>query len=337
MKKEFSMLFQKRYLYLILMAAIMITVILLAHFVFINGAQHSDGVYSDFLSGVDIYNNREELQKLYNEAVANLEENGPGGRKESYMGFEQWVEAPADYFVAVYKYLLDNDLPYDSLVPYTIDIKYTPFHYFSTYTMCIGYFIVLSCIIMGSMYQTGDVMTKMSKMVYSSGKKRTSIIDAKYGTSLIALLAFTLLSDIIMAISAASLFPNSGAKYCIMYTGTKLLTMDFFGFFILNVVSHLTMATLIYTSIYYLSVMLKNGIITLCASFVTIIIFGLFPQFSATLDKFMIMWGGFAQHFLNAEYYTEMKYIALLVPYIVGAVAMAVASRFVIKKMDFTR
>lgn len=35
--------------------------------------------------------------------------------------------------------------------------------------------------------------------------------------------------------------------------------------------------------------------------------------------------------------YTEVKNVALIVPYIVGAVAIAVASRFVIKKMDYSR
>lgn len=336
MKKEFAMLFKKRYIYLIIPIFFILAFIIVAHFNFIDSAKGESSVYSNYIDGIEIYNTREELQKLYEDALKDLEEYGPGGVKiESEYG-NFWEEPPADYFVAIYKFLLDNDLPYDSLVEFENIPKYTSFNYYTYYTLFLGYAIVLSCIIIGAFYQTGDVMTKMSKMVYSSGKKRLGIIDAKYGVSLISLLAVTLLSDIIMAIAATSLFPDSGAKYCIMYTGSKLLAMNFFEFFMLNLTSHLLMATLLYTSIYYLSVMLKNGIFTVCASFVSIILLLVIPM-PSSFDTFIAMWSGYVNVLYMPSYYTEVKNVALIVPYIVGAVAIAVASRFVINKMDYSR
>ncbi len=336
MRKEFLMLFKRRYIYLIIMAILMIVFILLAHMLFINNAKHFDNVYDDFISDIEIYNSKEELQQLYDGAVEYLEKVGPGGTKIEVDGKVYWEELPADYLVALYGYLLEKDLPYDSLVLFDNDIKYTPFHYFTNYTLCIGYFILVTCILMGSMYQTGEVMTKMSKMVYTSGKKKRNVVNAKYGVSLTALLSFTMFAGVIMAIVSCSAFPNSGAQYCIMYTGNRLLTMNFFGFFMLNVVSHLTIATLIYTSIYYLSVILKNGIIMLCTCFVSFIIMSLVP-FSAEFELFSGMWSGFIQVLCSQQYYTDMKNIALIVPYAVGAIAIAITSNFVIKRIDYSR
>ncbi len=335
MKKEFAMLFKKKYIYIIIIAVLMVAIMLISHLVYKDNVEGASNVYSNYIETLDIYNTKEELQQLYNDALAYLEEHGPGGIKSSEFA-DFWEEPPADYFVAIYKFLLDNDLPYDSLVDFSNIPKYTSFNYYTYYTLFLGYAIVLSCVIIGAFYQTGDVMTKMSKMVYSSGKKRLSIIDAKYGVSLIAILAVILLSDIIMAIAATSLFPDSGAKYCIMYTGSKLLTMNFFEFFMLNLTSHLLMATLLYTSIYYLSVMLKNGIFTVCASFVSIILLLVIPM-PSSFDTFIAMWSGYVNVLYMPSYYTEVKNVALIVPYVVGAVAIAVASRFVIKKMDYSR
>lgn len=335
MKKEFAMLFKKKYIYIIIMAVLMVAIILISHLSFKANASGERNVYSRYIESLEIYNTKEELQQLYNESLAYLEEHGPGGVKGSEFA-DYWEEPPADYFVAIYKFLLDNDLPYDSLVEFSNTSKYTAFNYYTQYTIFMGYFIILSCIIVGAFYQTGDVMTKMSKMVYSSGKKRLGIIDAKYGVSLISLLAVTLLSDIIMAIAATSLFPDSGAKYCIMYTGSKLLAMNFFEFFMLNLTSHLLMATLLYTSIYYLSVMLKNGIIMLCAAFVAIILILIIP-IPFSLLQGLAMWPGYVNVLYMPSYYTEVKNVALIVPYVVGTVAIAVASRFVIKKMDYSR
>lgn len=339
MKKEFLMLFKKRYPYLIMMTILLVAFILVGHLSFIAMANGESGsVYSDFIK-IEQYNTQEELQKLYEQAVKVLEENGPGGKKIDMDGMVYWEEPPADYFVAIYKYLLDNNLPYDSFVEFEVVAKYTPFHYFTNYSIYFGYFILLSCLIMGSLFQTSDVMTKMSKMVYSTGKKRSRIIDTKYAVSLIALLAFTLLADIIMGIVASGTFGDSGAKYCIMYSGSKLFTLNFFEFFMMNVASHLIIATLLYTIIYYLSIMCKNGVIMLCAQFVLIILLIIIEIPSAAFTSFVetALLGGFNAVLYSPSYYTNFKYIALLVPYIVAAIAIPFISRVVIKRVDYSR
>ncbi|MDE6472156.1 MAG: hypothetical protein K2L52_03930 [Clostridia bacterium] len=341
MKKEFTMLFKKRYPYLIMLAVLAIVFILVGHLSFVSDAKgSSDSVYSDFIDKLEIYNTQEELQVLYNQSLAKLEEYGPGGTKIEVEGMTYWESPPPEYFVAIYKFLLDNNLPYDSLVEFENKPKYTPFHYFANYSLYFGYFILISSIIMGALFQTTDVMSKMAKMVYSTGEKRSKIIDAKYGVSMLALIVFTLLADIIMSISAYGLFANSDAKYCIMFTGSNLLTLSFFEFILLNVSSHLLIATLIYTINYYLSVMCKNGIIMLCANFSLVVLLLIIPasesgMFFKTIEIAFL--GGFNSVLYSPQYYTEFKYLLLLIPYALIAVAVALISRPVIKQIDYSR
>ena len=341
MKKEFTMLFRKRYLYLIMLLVLMVVFILVGHLSFISGANgSSESVYSDFINKLDIYNTQEELQGLYSQAISKLEEYGAGGHKIEHEGMTYWESPPPEYFAEIYKFLLDNNLPYDSLVEFDNGFKYTQFHYFTNYSLLFGYFILISSIIMGALFQSTDVMSKMAKMVYSTGEKRRKIIDAKYGVSMIVLLVFTLLADVIMSISAYGLFANSGAKYCIMFTGSKLLTINFFEFVLLNIASHLLIATLIYTINYYLSVMCKNGIIMLCANFALVILLIIIPAPESGLfykTSEIAFLGGFISVLYLPQYYTEFKYLLLLIPYAVIAVAVVLISRPVIKRMDYSR
>ena len=78
--------------------------ILVAHFNFIDSAKGESSVYSNYIDGIEIYNTREELQKLYDDALKVLEECGPGGVKiESEYG-DVLGRRACRLFVAIYSF-----------------------------------------------------------------------------------------------------------------------------------------------------------------------------------------------------------------------------------------
>lgn len=320
MKKEFAMLFKKRYIYLIIMSVLMLTFMLIGQLTFIDSVKSSeDSVYGEYISDLPSYSTIEELKEIYDCEVGD-------------------AENPTDYISLIYKFALDNNLPYDSLVEFDLIPKYTPFHYFTNFSIYYGYFILLAAIVVGAFYQTGEVMSKMSKMVYSGGTKRTKLIDIKYLVSLMSLTAFTLIGDIIMAISASIEFANSDAIYCVIYTGRSLISLNFFEFFLLNVFSHLLIATFIYTITYYLAVIIKNGVIMLCISFVFIIM-TMLVEFPSWLEKIndILRLGGYIAVLYAPSSAVEFKDVALIIPFGALAVSTFIISRPMIKRMDYSR
>lgn len=76
MKKEFAMLFKKKYIYIIIIAVLMVAIMLISHLAYKDNVEGASNVYSNYIETLDIYNTKEELQQLYNDALAYLEEHG---------------------------------------------------------------------------------------------------------------------------------------------------------------------------------------------------------------------------------------------------------------------
>ena len=152
----------------------------------------------------------------------------------------------AQYISLLYKLSITYQLPYDSLVEFSEETKYTQFHYLGTFKAPIMIFILLASLLIGGFYQTSDVMNKMSKLIFSSGEKRTKIIDRKYGVSLLVMIALVTVIEIIIALLGL-MYRDSGAKYCVLYTGgNSLYVLNYFQYFCLFLTSHLIALTVVY-------------------------------------------------------------------------------------------
>ena len=199
-------------------------------------------------------------------------------------------------------------------------------------------FILLSSIIIGSFYQTSDFISKTAKLVYTSGKKRTKIIAQKYFVSLLSLAGLVLIFDIIFAILGLR-YSFTGAKYFIIYADNGVYAFTYAQYVCLNIVSHLLMLTVIYTFVYYLAALLKNGIITSCSMLAIALLLLFFNQYgepNAAAIFLSMFTQGIAAAFTFANGDT-LNYIALYTPFAVVTLTTAIISNMLIRKSDFSR
>ena len=331
MKSELKRFFTRKYILIVVPILLLIVILGFNQNTF--GAKDlgygSNEVYSDFISGLEPYETQEELQELY-DSLSYQAPSIPGmvtSNNQDYINF----------YKTLYGIALQENLPYDSFVIMD-NFKYTHFHYFAYYCIYMCMFILLASIIIASFYQTSDFISKTAKLVYTSGEKRTKIIARKYFVSLLSLSSIVLLFDIIFSLLGLR-YAFTGAKYFIIYADKSVYAFTYAQYVCLNIVSHLLMLAVIYTFVYYLAALLKNGIITSCAFLAVALLLLFFNQYgeSSAQAIFLTMFTqgvGAAFTLGNGD---TLNYIALYIPFVVAAIAMAVTSNLLLRKSDYSR
>ncbi|MCX4361956.1 MAG: hypothetical protein OSJ74_01025 [Clostridia bacterium] len=327
MKNEFKIFFSKKFILIALPLILIVSIFLWYASASVDEYSY-DSMYSDFVKDIKVYETQEELVEQYKKFTNN---NIPG---------MIYNNNSAKYTELIYKFSIQNQLPYDSLVIFSEETKYTQFYYLESFNYSIIIFIILSSLLIGGFYQTSDVMSKMSKLVYSSGERRSKIIDRKYGVSLLILAIAVIVFESIVALLGL-MYCDSGAKYCIFYTGSdSLYYLNYFDYFCLFLANHLIALIVTYTSIYYISVIFKNGIIPVCAIFSMLLVYA-FVQTKIPADLFfdMMVRNGIIKVFYNRDITNaiNLKDLCIYIPIALLPVIVFVISRFFIKRADYSR
>lgn len=330
MKDEIkSIFYTKKYIFIIL-ALFVVSAIIGWYFVM---SDVDGNYYSDFLDDVEVYGDKEELQKLYDDISKEL---SPIPGIEMDRNTEK-----ATFLKTIYSFSLKYDLPYDSLVRYGDNSKYNHFHYFFAFSYVMGIFIFLSCSFVGSFYYTNEINSKLGKLLYTSGIKRGKLIAFKYLTSMLLIIAITVILDAVMSVFAL-IYSDTGAKYCIIYTSNNLYFLNYFQMFLLIIASHLIAILCTYTFTFFLSIVLKNGLICFIGMLLPMI--GLLYMGSAISNDFAIFWdmatnGGFINALKSPadSYSIRFEKLLLYIPIMLIPVITVLSCIPFVKKADYSR
>ncbi len=331
MKNEFKIFFSKKFILISLV--ILIPVALLSWYSSMKVSDYSNqDVYAHFIEDISLYDSQEELNDLYQQAVKG-ELQIPGmviTQDSNKVAFKKLV----------YEFLLKHELPYDSLVTYSSQLKYNQFYYLTAFFSSFSLIIFLLCVFIGSFYHTSDMMSKMSKLIYTSGEKRTKIIDRKYFISLISIIGIVVAVDLIMSLFALTV-SNTGAVYLVLFDGNNLFSLNYFQFVLIMLTSHIFFVFTLYTFVYYVSAIIKNGIITICSMMSIIILLTYFSDnlsYSTRMLLAMTTQGGFYNFFgINGGNVTDFSDLFLMIPVMLIPIAILLISRPFIKRADYSR
>lgn len=333
-KREYKHFFTRKYLLFLLPVIV---------FVFISGyasltADAEGSVYSDFSNYVEFYENREELQEQYDYYKSMYD---MGGIQNDDMNIGVNKEETAKR-LSILKFCLDNNLEYDGIIDIDHVVayrKYTEYNYLYNFSTAYVLFAIVACILIGGCYQSADMVTKTSKLVYTTGEKRNKIIDRKFWVSLSGLLAVTVIYYILIALFSLQ-FSEFTPKYLLYFVNGKLQVMNYFGYFTAMLFSQLLMVVCTYTFMYYFSVAVKNIIASICTFFVIFVI-SLFTN-AVINSPDAVNFIGFLRmgymSFVNVSNTTfEIKYCLYFIPIIAGIAIMVTISKIISSKADYSR
>ncbi len=334
MKDEIKSIFYTKKHYLIILAMLLVFAFIWWYFSSIIPPDLDSNYYypyENFIDDIKPYDSQEELVELYEEAKKYLTPDVPG----LVIDLDNTNQI---FLVTVYSYCIKYNLPYDSLVEYSDEIlQYNQFSYFNSISMQIGLFIFLACLIIGCFYHSRDLSSKIGKLVYTSGEKRNKIIANKYIASMLLIMITVLIADIIISLLAL-MYSDSGAKYCVIFTSDYVLyTLNYFEIVIMTIASHLLAVFCTYTFSFFISVILKNGVlpfaITMCLSIIVLY------TASGTLSTFiaMIMNGGFIECLMQTNHITNINSVLLYIPILLVPIITAIISIPLTKNADFSR
>lgn len=331
-KREYKHFFTRKYLLFLLPIIV---------FVFISGyasfaADAEESMYSDFSEYVEFYESKEDLQEQYDyyESMYGLGNIQNGGINVDV------DEEGISKRLSVLKFCLDNDLEYDAVIDMehiTSYRKYTEYNYLYSFSVAFAWFSIVGCILIGCCYQTVDNITKTSKLIYTSGEKKSRIIDRKFLVSLSGILSFALIYYVIVALFSLQVAEYT-PKYLLYFVNGDLQVMNYFGYFAATLFSQLLMIVFTYTFIYYFAVAVKNVIASICTFFVLFVI-SIFSNAAinspdaVAFDSFLKQ--GFMGFASGVNY--NIKYCAYFIPLIIAVALMVVISKIVASKADYSR
>ncbi len=332
MLKEFKYQIRQKYLLLLLIA--------LAYCVFAGCmmARDAEGnVNRDFSYDIENYASIEEVRAQYEDLQIPKEANS------SQIVMEELPESGKNYYSQLYKYIIDNELPYDSLVEfddasYSGLRKHTHFHLFGMSAYFIMLFMVFGGGLVGSIVPTIDFNRKTAKLVYSSGVNKKRVLLRKYAVSLVGLLGLELIMEIIVMLLSL-IYVKSGVQYCYILWGSKLYFFNFMQFAMIHVLHNMIMCIVFYTIIFFFSFLCKNAIISSISVFTL-----LFLNASMTI-RVKEVWlaclynmpGGLFTCLVGGDYETKPIYFLLTLVYVaIGGILCACALEAT-KKFDFSR
>ena len=330
MKDEFKNLFYtKKYIFIFL--ALLTVVALIGWYMTMSDVDGSP--YCDFISDIERYENREELQQLYDDAIAMEAPSTPDSMFDNRLDKKHFLQS-------IYGFSLENNLPYDSLVLFDDIYKYSHFQYLFAFSNVMGIFIFVACSLIGSFYYTGEVNSKIGKLIYTSGVKRKKLVVSKYLISMLLIMAVTLLLDVVMGLFAL-IYKDSGIKYCvILTTDYKFLHFNYVQFFVLMLLSHLIAILCTYTFTYFISVIIKKGVVCFAGMLLTMVAFLVGFEIS---DDFTAFWGmatgaGFINAFkVDGFYVSNVKILYTYIPIVMISLVTALSAIPFVKKADYSR
>ena len=334
MIKEFK--YQIRQKYVLVLIAIFVFCLVAA----ISMANDADvTVDKDFSYDIEKYESIDEIRELYEKLQQEPVEDSSSEIKTQSMS-----EHRKNYYLQLYQYIIDNNLPYDSLVEFNDASygglrKHTQFHAFGFSSYMIMMFMLLSCGLIGSIVPTIDFTRKTAKLVYTSGVSKKKILLNKYAVSLVSLLCLELIIEIITMLIALA-FNRNGATYCYILWGNKLGFLNYFQFVIIHILHNSIMCIVIYTIIFFFSFLCKNTIIS------TVSVFSIMLANAMLTIRFKEYWAerlfympneGLLSCLSQNEYMSEPTYLLLIFVYVAIACVLCVGALEATKKFDFSR
>lgn len=330
MKDELKCLvYTKKYVFIFL--ALLTVVALIGWYMIMSDTDGSP--YCDFISDIERYENKDELQQLYDDAAAMEAPTTPESKFDKRQDMKHFLQS-------IYGFSLENNLPYDSLVLFKDVYKYSHFQYMFAFSNVMGIFIFVACSLIGSFYYTGEVNGKIGKLIYTSGAKREKLIASKYLVSMLFIMAVTLILDVIMGLFAL-IYKDTGVKYCvILTTDYNFLHFNYVQFFVLMLLSHLIAILCTYTFTYFISVIIKNGVICFAGMLLTMVAFLVGFEISNDFTAFwnMATGAGFINAFkVDGFYVSNIKILYSYIPIVLIPLITALSAIPFIKRADYSR
>ena len=332
MKKEFKFFVRQKYLLIItiLFAFCLVAAISMA-------LDNTENVTTDFCYEIEKYNNIEEI-------IERFEKIQKPDDQDYIIKTEPRTENEIKYYTQLYNHIIDNNLPYDSLVEfedasYGAFRKHTSFHLFGLSAYMIMMLIVFCGCLIGSIYPTIDFTKKTAKLVYTSGDSKIKILFRKYLVSLSALLSLELLLEIVMSVVSLA-YINSGASECYILIEDKLYFLNYIQFVLLHIAHNIMMCVVFYTIIFFFSFLCKSTIVS------TISVFSLLLLNTMITIRFKQIWmeivynmptSGLFGCLISENYCTNAKYMLLMLVYVFIAIVLCATSLFALKKYDYSR
>lgn len=254
--------------YLVLLILMFIALIFFIRSGFVVSEADIDKDYN-FIVIIDKYDSIEELQKLYNNNKMLLEDatnNIPGMSVGGDIGLLEKKDV-------LYRYLLKNQLPYDSCVLMTrgnnLNTQFS-FLGFVNDPYCV--FIYVICMLVGSFAFAKDFNLGTAKLVYTIGQSRTKIVLKKYLVGLIIVTAIASIGFSIFSIIGSYLSKN-GVQYALAIVDGQAYGFNYFQCYLLYLSNILIFTVMTYSVIYFISVLICNTNGSLVCAILIFIVF----------------------------------------------------------------
>ena len=332
MLKEFKHVFSQKYL-----------LILIVFFVFcvVAAISMANDVAEDknvnFCYDVEKYENIQEIRARYEKLDKEKDKNALYQSKELSEDYK-------NYYKQLYSIIIENNLPYDSLVEfqdatYSGMRKNTHFHLYGMSAFLIMIFMLYSSFLIGSVVPTIDFTKKTAKLVYTTGEKKDRILMKKYIVSLGGLLISEIALELLAALFSQA-YSGCGVEYCFWLVGRNIILMNFGQFMLLHIAHNALWLVLTYTIVYYFSFLCKNTIIA------SLSVFSMLLLNSLITIRFKHEWAeilynmptaGLFGCYVGAEGIADYKYMLFGFIYLALSLILFAASMYAVKKFDFSR
>ncbi|MEG2414164.1 MAG: ABC transporter permease [Clostridia bacterium] len=261
--------------YLLFLIPIILLFIIIGHLTITENDSYVDKD-SNFDMEIEYFANQEELQQLYEKAL-----NTPIAPPGTSVGTNPQLVQKRQI---VYKYMLDNNLPYDSLAPFNFnDHKFSQFSYINNFAFSLCQFLIIACLLVGSLVFTTDFANHTAKLVYTKGESRKKIIWRKYSVALSFLASIVTVFYIIYAL-VGLYFAKNGVQFTYFIYGGKLIALNYAQVFLLQYANLLLTLVCQFTTVYFVSILLRNGLVSIIINFLLFFVYLFASQFIAQMS-----------------------------------------------------
>lgn len=220
--------------------------------------------------GIREYRSETEVLELLDETRASLEEI------EEKLNSGKLIEADEKYYmelaeelrvqINIYQYISDTDLPYEEYVDYLHIRQYREDNAFSAFThFCadLSYFVPLIFAILAAIFMPWDFHKGTYRFLYSTSRKRLTIILPRFLTWLIVAFGGTLISCSTAALIA---FLFGGARGAILFANLSgVFRTNYIGVFFLETANVLLRTLVVGVIVFGIGLMVRNIFVPLAA------------------------------------------------------------------------
>ena len=228
----------------------------------------------DFSYDINEYKTIEEVQVWYNDLQRQSAQKQEG---DLIISTGQISENQKVYYSQLYKYIIDNRLPYDSLVEFTMASrggfnKNTHFDAFGHFAYMTMVFISMCGLLIGSIVPTIDFTKKTAKLVYTSGENKKKILLKKYAVTLMMLLGLEFAIELI-SFFVSLVFANSGVQYCYILWENDIYFLNFGQYVLIHILDNFVMCAVFYSIVFFFSFLCKSTIVSTTSVFSLMILY----------------------------------------------------------------